>query len=284
MRLRRAFGLFTLHDEPVPPETEQLQREGHALLRGVFAGEELRALREEIEEIYATCPGDRRAGIVDDNAASAFRYQMYNRSARCQEAMGHPRILEVIEPLLGCDCHAINSTAWRNPAGLVDDPEAYYFWHIDGGPYVPRPPGLDWPDAIPYPIFVIGSHIFLEDCRLEDGPTTVVPTSHRSGELPPKALRYEEHLEYRGHGPVSLVAEAGDVAFFVSDVWHRRRLPTADSRGRFFLQTNYGRRDIAQRILTTEEVHHASEDALARATTPRQRTLIGIHPACYYDG
>jgi hypothetical protein len=80
------------------------------------------------------------------------------------------------------------------------------------------------------------------------------------------------------------VARAGDVTFFVSDVWHRRLPPQANASGRFFLQTNYGRREIAQRVHPTEVVNHACPEAIARARTDRERRLIGLHPSVYFDG
>ena len=197
--------------------------------------------------------------------------------------MGHPRILEVVEPLVGNDCHVINSTAWRNPPGFVEHHRELYLWHVDGGPHVPRSAGVEWPETIPYPIFVIATHIYLEDCSLDDGPTMLIPTSHKSGRRPPEEHYFNQELEYRGNRPVCHVAKAGDVGFFVSDVWHRRRLPTERSKGRFFLQTNFGRRDIAQRILPAEQVNHASAEARSRAESARERSLIGLHPKAYYD-
>ena len=281
--LKRAGGLLWHHDGPAPEETRQLESVGHCMLRSVFAGRELAELKADVLEVFARLPGDRRAGIPDEETAAQFRYQMCNRSALSQKAMAHPRILEVVDPLVGSDSHAINSTAWRNPPGRVADPQSYY-WHIDSGPHVPRRAGVPWPAAIAYPIFVIGTHIYLEDCTLDDGPTSVVPTSHRSGRTAPIDQRFETTLEYEGHRPVCLIAEAGDVGCFVSDAWHRRRLPTGRSRGRLFLQTNYGRRDIAQRLLPTDEANQASAEARARALTPRERTLLGLHPPSFYDG
>jgi hypothetical protein len=69
----------------------------------------------------------------------------------------------------------------------------------------------------------------------------------------------------------------------VSDVWHRGT-PAREGYGRFFLQCHYGRRDLAQRILTTAEVNHLSPEAVARAQTERERTLIGLHQPFFYDG
>jgi hypothetical protein len=94
----------------------------------------------------------------------------------------------------------------------------------------------------------------------------------------------DDTLTYDGEPAIPLVLEAGDVALFVSDVWHRR-LPSGEGDpGRYFLQCHYGRRDIAQRVRPTAEVNQASAEAIARAASPRDRTLIGLHPAFFYDG
>ena len=80
------------------------------------------------------------------------------------------------------------------------------------------------------------------------------------------------------------IGVAGDVALFVSDLWHRR-LPTEEGdSGRFFLQVHYARRDIAQRIRPTDEVNHISSEAMSRTKSDRERRLLGIHPKLFYDG
>jgi ectoine hydroxylase-related dioxygenase (phytanoyl-CoA dioxygenase family) len=153
---------------------------------------------------------------------------------------------------------------------------------MDAGPHLPRAEGVPWPDEIPYPVFAVGVHLFLEDCPLEAGPTAVLAGSHRSGRLPPKERIMDLDLTFDGRPPVLLAAKAGDAAMFVSDVWHRGT-PAQPGFGRFFLQIHYGRRDIAQRIRTTEEVNHLSGAAIERAQTPRERTLMGLHPMMFYD-
>ena len=195
-----------------------------------------------------------------------------------QKAIAAPRLLEVIEPLLGEDCHVIANTTWRNVAGHRGGP-----WHTDAGPHVPRPEGVPWPDAIPYPVFAIGVHIFLEDCPAEAGPTAVVPGSHRSGQAVPRERAEDETLAYEGRGPVLLTAKAGDAALFVSDAWHRGT-PAQAGRRRFFLQAHYARRDIAQRLVPTAEVNQLSAEAVARAGSERERRLVGLHPVRFYDG
>jgi ectoine hydroxylase-related dioxygenase (phytanoyl-CoA dioxygenase family) len=131
-------------------------------------------------------------------------------------------------------------------------------------------------------VFAVGVHLFLQDCPLEAGPTAVIPGAHRSGRLPPRDKAWDMDLDYQGQKPVLLAAKAGDAAMFVSDIWHRGT-PDQGQNGRFFLQIHYGRRDIAQRIRSTAEVNHLTPEAIARAETPRDKTLIGLHGRHFYD-
>jgi ectoine hydroxylase-related dioxygenase (phytanoyl-CoA dioxygenase family) len=271
--LKRIGGNLRVRKEPAPAAAEQLEREGFAHIRDVLMPDEVAALGAEIAAVFDASEIDR-----DRDARDEFRYGMLNRAALAQKAVAAPKILEAIEPLLGEDCHVIANTAWRNAAGHQGGN-----WHVDAGPHVPRPENVPWPDAIPYPVFAVGVHIFLEDCSLAHGPTAVLPGSHRSGRMPPKDRLSDLDLTFENKTPVLLPAKAGDAIAFVSDVWHRGT-PAQAGKGRFFLQCHYGRRDIAQRIRTTAEVNHLSEDAIARAETERERRLIGLHPAYFYDG
>ena len=64
-----------------------------------------------------------------------------------------------------------------------------------------------------------------------------------------------------------------------------RRMPSGPGdTGRLFLQIHYGRRDIAQRLRTTAEVNQLSPEAIARAQTERERSVIGLHRPFFYDG
>jgi hypothetical protein len=265
-----------------PEGAQRIERDGHYLARGVFSPAQLARLRAEIAWVFRFFPPDWRPGSPTLEHASMFRYEMFNRSAACQEAIGSRRILDLIEPLLGDDCHAISCTAWRNPPGRDSAPDGMQ-WHVDGGPYIARPEGQEWPAHIAYPIFVITTQIYLQDVALADGPTAVLPGSHTSGRLPPHERRWDLDLDYKGRRAEVHLARAGDVTFFVSESWHRRMPTSAACKGRRFLQTAFGRREVAQRILPTERHNCASAAARARATSERQRQLLGIHAAGFYD-
>ncbi len=283
--IRRGFPYLEHRTEPASDATLQLERDGYTIVRGLLSPKEVTALAADIARVYETEPEDGRNKLPREDR-EMFRYAMLNRSAAAQKAVAHPKLLAVIEPLLGEDCHVIANTAWRNPAGQPGG-HGGQNWHIDAGPHVPLPDGVRWPAEIPHPVFAIGVHVYLQDCSLEDGPTGVIPGSHLSGKPPPQDRTMDGDLTYEGHGVVPFVVKACDAGFFVSDIWHRR-MPTklGADHGRFFLQVHYGRRDIAQRLLTTHDTNHLSPEAIARAKagTERERRVVGLHPAFFYDG
>jgi ectoine hydroxylase-related dioxygenase (phytanoyl-CoA dioxygenase family) len=278
--LTRSSGYLTLSSNPVSLSTERLQSDGYVVLDAVFSPEEIEALCADVERVFEDYPPDERGDLPEQSAP--FRYEMLNRSGVVQRAIGHTRILETIEPLLGEDCHVIANTAWRQQSG--ENEHLGRFWHIDGGPHIPREASVPWDARIPYPVFAIAAHMFLWDCPVEAGPTGVIPRSHTSGQAPPRERLNDDNLDWNGQHVVPVSAKAGDVALFVSDIWHRRMRPGPGDPGRMFVQCHYGRRDIAQRIRPTSSVNHLSAEALARAVTPRDKTLLGYHPLGFYDG
>jgi hypothetical protein len=280
--LTRSSGYLALRADPVPSASERLQTDGYVVLEGVFALAEVEALRTDVERVFEEYPPDERSNRYPNEHWAPFRYEMFNRSALVQQAIGHAQILEVIEPLIGEDCHVIANTAWWQQPGNND--HLGHFWHIDSGPHVPRDSAVPWDERIPYPVFAIAAHLYLWDCPLESGPTGVIPKSHTSGQSPPADRMADDGLEWDGRRVVPITAKAGDVALFVSDIWHRRQPPMDGDPGRMFVQCHYGRRDLAQRLRPTAAVNHVSEDADSRAQTPRERRLIGLHAPGFYDG
>jgi hypothetical protein len=286
--IRRTYltrgGNLEIFDALVPSAAHSLETLGYTMLEGVFSDDEVAELRTELTNLFYTTPPDVRLLGKSEADYADFRYAALNHSAAAQSALAHPRMLEVIEPLLGEDCHVISNTAWRNQPSREKAPfDVGNPWHIAAGPHVPRSADVPWDERIPYPVFMVGCHILLEDCGLESGPTGFVPRSHTSGQLPPSPDA-DGMISYQGAKPEAPLGVAGDVVFFVSDVWHRRMPTSAEDRGRFFLQVQYGRRDIAQRILPTAYVNHLSAEALARASTERERTVVGLHEPGFYDG
>ncbi len=281
--LTRRGGYLRWSDEEAPAASRQLHRDGWVLLPGVLPPDRVTALADDIRRVYAEVPADQRRPERDPGELEQFRYEMLNRSASCREALADRAILDVVEPLLGEDCHVIANTAWWNPAE-VEHTHGGGRWHIDAGPHVPLPEGVRWDPAVPHPVFAVAAHIMLQDCPAPCGPTGVIPGSHRSGRPPPGDRRDDPTLTWEDQHPVVLEASAGDVQLFVSDVWHRRMPTGSGDAGRFFLQVHYGRRDLAQRLRPTAEVNHLDPAVAASVTGERERSLLGLHQPFFYDG
>jgi hypothetical protein len=280
--ISRKGGYLRISSDPAPEATRQLEREGWAVVPGVLSPEDVASLRKDVDRVFEEWAPDERVPGRPASHWVPFRYEMLNRSGEVQQAIGHPAVLEVVEPLLATDCHVIANTAWRQPP--EENSHGGRFWHIDSGPHVPRPAGIPWDDRIPYPVFAVAAHFLLMDCPREAGPTAVIPGSHRSGQAPPRDEMDNPELTWQGREPVWLEASAGDVVLFVSDVWHRRMPSGPGDPGRYFVQCHYARRDLAQRLRRTVDANQLSEEAIERATSPRERTLIGLHEVFFYDG
>ena len=120
--LTRSSGFLSLRSNPVPASVERLQSDGYVVLDGVFVEGEIAALCADVERVFEEYPPDERGDSPEQSAP--FRYEMLNRSDVVQRAVGHPRILEVVEPLLGEDCHVIAKYRLEARAGRERPPRA----------------------------------------------------------------------------------------------------------------------------------------------------------------
>ena len=190
--IRRLLKNLGVYEGDAPTGTAQLEQRRLDDVAGASSSRpRWPTCARPIDEIFATVPAER---IREDK--EEFRYELLNRSAACQQCVGQPRILEVIEPLLGEDCHVIANTAWRNPADFAGGP-----WHCDAGPHIPRREGIDWDDRIPYPVFAVGAHIYLQDCtrrRWSDRRRAREPP-FRTARARSTAVRRRPHLRRSRH-------------------------------------------------------------------------------------
>lgn len=121
-----------------------------------------------------------------------------------------PAVVEAIAELLGPEPTAF-SAVMRNPVG----PTAQQGLHVDwAGPIAP---GHDQQAQAMF---------FLDDVTADNGPTRLVPGSHRSGSIPPKNL---SDPRARHRDEECITGPAGDVLVFSSHLWHSG---TGNSSGR----------------------------------------------------
>ena len=109
---------MTVRETPTSSASIELEEVGYTILRNIFNKDEMEALRKEIIKIYEEKEPDiRHPNKLDYDFRAPFRYEMFNYSPLSQSIVSRREILDIIEPLLGEDCHIIANTCWRNPPG-----------------------------------------------------------------------------------------------------------------------------------------------------------------------
>ena len=176
-------------------------------------------------------------------------------------------VIDLVEQILGTDCHVIAQNALRTPAG-----KGIVNWHIDDALFfpfladVPTSPG----GARPLPCYSLNVMIALSDVDGEEfGPTQVVAGSHLTGREPDHTPTLPP-----GVAPTSILARAGDVYLVDSQTWHRGA-QNRSARTRYVLTTTYGRRFISQRFFPF--LNYRMPPQVVDGASGRLLRLLGRH-------
>lgn len=134
--------------------------------------------------------------------------------------------------------HLIHNNAFSVPPGGRGQAPV---WHTDDAPQnVILAPGETLPDSVRLPVLAVTCMCWLSDClRPENGPTFVVPGSHRSGRAVDPELA--ERFGVPACGP------AGTVVIVNNQVWHRGAANTS-AVPRITMQMSFGRRMIGHKF------------------------------------
>lgn len=217
----------------------EFREQGFVVLRSALSADHARHLRELIEQRYQD-PATHESPELDlvRGGVSLMRMFEYHRALR--DLLVLEPVIDLVEEILGADCHVISQNALRTPTG-----KGIVNWHIDDAlffPFLSHLPTIS-AGARPLPCYSLNVMIALSDVDAEEfGPTQVVAGSHLTGREPD----YTPTLP-SGVTPISLLARTGDVYLVNSQTWHRGA-QNQSARTRFVLTTTYGRRFISQRF------------------------------------
>jgi ectoine hydroxylase-related dioxygenase (phytanoyl-CoA dioxygenase family) len=116
-------------------------------------------------------------------------------------------------------------------------------WHVDDPlQQVIIPEGFNLPSFVKLPVLLVTYMIWLTDCETpENGPTFVVPGSHRSGTMIDK-----EQAEKDG---IPMCGKAGTAVLVNCNLWHRG-CKNSSKVPRETLQLTFGRRIIGHKFKT----------------------------------
>ncbi|SEM60992.1 phytanoyl-CoA dioxygenase family protein [Paenibacillus sp. OV219] len=211
-------------------------RNGYLVAKGLVSKEDIAELYQLAEDTrLKTAPNEDRNNASDplnEEFKQQTRIHMLSRlNPAAERGLLNPRIVDVIEALIGPDIYAVQSMMFLNPPGRGGQG-----WHQDAC-YIRT-----------HPDTLIGAWIALEEVDEENGCLWVVPGSNHEPIYPPDgigggnvhavdafsdlhAVQHVSHLDDEVNTlsrvvakyppPISVPMQPGDVLFFHSHLFHR---------------------------------------------------------------
>lgn len=257
-------------------QRQQLDNDGFCIVENVLTPDDCNRMRNAFETIHAA-EKDTGGKEVHVEPGARRLSNIFNKTDAFDKCLWIPEILAASTYLLGeIKVHGAN----------VRDPVKGYGkqdLHVD----VPKRFDDDW--------WVVNSMLMFDDMTLDNGPTRVVPTSHKwapinvpyvnIGDWEPAPLSPEDEarvpkdLSAPYPGEVLVEAPAGSAIICNSSMWHAGTLKKAD-KPRRMLHLTYTRRDLPQQLLQLDYL----TKGLYERMTPEQRYLLEIEPPKPGDG
>lgn len=254
-----------------PEQCRQLEEDGYFIVADVFSPAEVEEMRSEFERL-STIEGEYGGHEVHIEPGAPRLSNLFNKSPAFDRCLScKPTLAAAAHLLREIRVYSLNA---RNPL----KGEGQQLLHSD----VPRVSPSDWR--------VVNSMVMLDDMTETNGPTRVVPGSHRwvPINVPDVNMAEVAHIEVRPEDvpiipkdpkaphpkEIKVTGKAGSVAVINGSIWHGG---TRNESGapRRVLHLAIGRRDLPQQL--NEREHLTPE--LYNRTNASQRYLLDIEGA-----
>lgn len=211
---------------------EKYEKDGYAVAKGLFGTDEVSAMAQAFDRVYAEGMAHQRSFRLqnvffnishDDSLGPIVRMVQWPSyfNKELERIRRDPRILEILEPLLGSNLkQIINQMHWKPPGAAM----AEFGFHQDARSRRPREAYRDLAKSY------IQTAIAIDPHRTENGAMVVCPGSHRLGDLPFDPDRPTMHVsmdtsDLAGLGVdpdavVTLELDPGDLAFWSVHTLH----------------------------------------------------------------
>jgi hypothetical protein len=255
-------------DELSQAQREALDRDGFFIVPDVYSPAECRAMGEAFDRLKAV-EGERGGHEVHVEPGVPRVSNIFNKTDAFDACLACKPLLAASHYLLGeFKLHGANL---RDPV----KGQGHQDLHVD----VPKHFADDW--------WVSNGILLFDDMRLDNGPTRVVPGSHRwppinvpyvnVGDWQPAPLTAEEQARVPADlgapypGEVRVTARAGSVIIINSSLWHSGTRNESGDRRRV-LHLTYTRRDLPQQLHQRDYL----TPELYERMSPAQRFLMDI--------
>ena len=254
-----------------PEQRRQLEEDGYFIVAEVFSPAEVEEMRSEFERL-SEIEGEYGGHEVHIEPGAPRLSNLFNKSPAFDRCLScKPTLAAAAHLLREIRVYSLNA---RNPL----KGEGQQLLHSD----VPRVSRSDWR--------VVNSMVMLDDMTMTNGPTRVVPGSHKwvPINVPDVNMAEVAHIEVRPEDvpiipkdpkaphpkEIKVTGKAGSVAVINGSIWHGG---TRNESGapRRVLHLAIGRRDLPQQL--NEREHLTPE--LYNRTNAAQRYLLDIEGA-----
>jgi len=228
----------------------RLDQDGFLPLPGILDAGRLQAIRRRLAELSAA-EGWQAGAEVHQEEGTDRLADLVNKDPVFDVCFTHPKILAAMAYVLGdFTLSSLNARA-ALPGHGQQRLHADWGVAVDPGNYR-----------------VCNSIWLIDDFTQANGPTRVVPGSHRSAQLPREVMTdpFGPHP-----GEVKVLGEAGTVVIFNSHLWHGGTRNATD-RPRRALHSYFCRRGLKQQL---DQRAYARPETLARLS-PAARYILGV--------
>jgi ectoine hydroxylase-related dioxygenase (phytanoyl-CoA dioxygenase family) len=231
-------------------DKERLDEDGFLPLPGILDAERLEVIRRRLAEL-AAAEGQQAGTEVHQEEGTDRLADLVNKDPVFDVCFTHPQVLAAMAYVLGdFTLSSLNARAALPGHGQ-------------------QRLHADWGVAVEAGNYRVCNSIWLiDDFTQANGPTRVVPGSHRSAQLPREVM-----ADPFGPHPaeVQVLGEAGTVVIFNSHLWHGGTR-NVSGRPRRALHSYFCRRGLKQQL---DQRAYVRPETLARLT-PAARYILGV--------
>ncbi|MEM7535185.1 MAG: phytanoyl-CoA dioxygenase family protein [Chloroflexota bacterium] len=235
--------LSATSDTLTEEQRRDLDEKGYFIAYDVFSQEEYEAIGAAIDALQAV-EGEMGGQEVHTEAGAPRLSNVLNKSTAFDPCLEIQPLLASASYLLGDEIKVHGFNARDALKGQGQQP-----LHSDA----PTHEANDW--------HVVNSLILIDPFTEDNGPTRVVPGTHRTGQRPQDLL---EDPKSPYPDEIKVVAPAGAVVVLNASLWHGGTLNVSGDRRRV-LHLSYTRRDLAQQLVQrdflTDELYERMSDA-----------------------